>query len=186
MKKPAYKVVSAVLAAAALLAYHYARPAKDIHADAGKTAPYSSVYHGAVRPTPSEGKLYRCIRTVDGDTIIVRVEGRNVIVRLIGVDTPETVHPQKPVQFFGREASAFTRRMVGGKKVRLEFDQQRRDKYMRRLAYVYLEDGTFLNAEIIKQGYGYVYTRFPFRYMDEFRAYEREARKAGRGLWGGR
>lgn len=74
--------------------------------------------------------------------------------------------------------------MVEGKRVRLEYDWERRDKYGRTLAYVYLEDGTFLNAEIIRQGYGFAYTRFPFKYLEEFRNLETEAREAGRGLWG--
>jgi micrococcal nuclease len=74
--------------------------------------------------------------------------------------------------------------MVEGKEVRLEYDQTRRDRYNRVLAYVYLMDGTFLNAEIIKQGYGFAYTKYPFKYMEEFRAYEREARENERGLWG--
>ena len=73
--------------------------------------------------------------------------------------------------------------MVEGKRVRLEYDQTRRDRYGRTLAYVYLEDGTHLNAEIVKQGYGHAYTRFPFRYLEEFRRYEREARESRRGLW---
>jgi len=120
-------------------------------------------------------------RVVDGDTI--HVEGIGT-VRLIGVDTPETVDPRKPVQSFGKEASEFTRRMAQGKVVRLEFDFQRKDKYDRTLAYVYLPDGTFLNAEIVKQGYGHAYTQFPFKYLDQFRAHEREAREAGRGQWG--
>jgi micrococcal nuclease len=110
-------------------------------------------------------------------------DGRKEKVRLIGVDTPETVHPQKPVEYFGKEASAFTRRMVEGKEVRLEFDWQQRDKYGRLLAYVYLPDGSFLNAEIIKQGYGFAYTRFPFKYLEEFRQCEKEAREQKRGLW---
>jgi micrococcal nuclease len=67
--------------------------------------------------------------------------------------------------------------------VRLEYDWQRQDKYGRTLAYVYLEDRTFLNAEIIKQGYGHAYTRFPFKYLEEFRGYEKDARESGRGLW---
>ena len=121
------------------------------------------------------------IRVVDGDTIILNGKER---VRLIGVDTPETVDPRRPVQYFGKEASAFTKRTVEGKRVRLEYDQTRKDRYGRTLAYVYLEDGTFLNAEIVKQGYGHAYTRFPFRFLEEFRRYESEARKAGRGLWG--
>jgi micrococcal nuclease len=104
-------------------------------------------------------------------------------VRLIGVDTPETVDPRAPVQFFGKEASEFTRRMAEGKVVRLEFDVQRTDKYERTLSYVYLSDGTFLNAEIVKQGYGHAYVKYPFKYLDQFRGYEREAREGRRGLW---
>ncbi len=73
--------------------------------------------------------------------------------------------------------------MVQGKRVRLEYDWERRDKYGRTLAYFYLEDGTFLNSEIIRQGYGFAYTRFPFKYLEEFRKLEQEAREAGRGLW---
>jgi micrococcal nuclease len=124
-----------------------------------------------------------CTRVIDGDTIEVAMEGRKEKVRLIGVDTPETKHPSKPVQRFGKEASAFTERMAEGKRVRLEFDWQERDKYGRLLAYVYLEDGTFLNAEIIRQGYGHAYTRYPYKRIDEFRSLEREAREQQRGLW---
>lgn len=123
---------------------------------------------------------YTCIRVIDGDTIVL--EG-NEKVRLIGVDTPETVHPNKPVEHFGKEASEFTKRMVEGKKVRLEHDWQRKDKYGRTLAYVYLEDGTFLNLEIVKQGYGFAYTKYSFKFLEEFRQAEKEARKNNRGLW---
>lgn len=120
-------------------------------------------------------------RVVDGDTIDIQRIGR---IRLIGVDTPETVDPRRPVQRFGKEASDFLKRLVEGQRVRLEYDQERRDAYNRTLAYVFLPDGTFVNAEIIRQGYGFAYTRFPFRYLEEFRQLERGARKAGRGLWG--
>ena len=85
-------------------------------------------------------------------------------VRLIGVDTPETKHPNRPVEHFGKEAAAFTRRMVEGRRVRLEFDpanapRSHKDSTQQRrtLAYVFLEDGTLLNAEIIKEGYGFAY-----------------------------
>lgn len=105
-------------------------------------------------------------------------------VRLIGVDTPETVDPRKPVEAFGKDASDFTKRIALGKVVRLEFDRNRTDRYNRTLAYVYLPDGVFLNAEIVRQGYGHAYTAYPFRYLDEFRAFERQARESGRGLWG--
>jgi micrococcal nuclease len=123
---------------------------------------------------------HRVERVVDGDTIVVEGVGA---VRLIGVDTPETVDPRRPVQYFGQEASAFTRKLVRDQAVRLEFDVERTDRYGRTLAYIYFRDGTLLNAEIIRQGFGHAYTAFPFKFLDEFRAYEREAREAGRGLW---
>lgn len=125
-------------------------------------------------------ELRLCTKVIDGDTLILDDKEK---IRLIGVDTPETKHPQKPVEYFGKEASAFTKQMIEGKRVRLEYDWQRQDKYGRTLAYVFLEDGTFLNAEIIKQGYGFAYTRFPFKYLEEFRQYEREVRENIRGLW---
>ena len=128
----------------------------------------------------SHAEIYKVKRVIDGDTLLL-INGERV--RLIGVDTPETKHPQKPVEYFGREAYLFTKEMVDGKEARFEFDRQKRDRYGRLLAYVYLLDGTFLNAEIIKQGYGFAYTRFPFKYMEEFRRYEREARENRKGLW---
>jgi micrococcal nuclease len=126
-----------------------------------------------------------CTRVVDGDTIQVWLHGRTEKVRLIGVDTPETVDPRKPVEYFGREASDFTKRLVLGKHVILRDDpmDQNRDRYHRLLRYVFLQDGTFVNAEIIRQGYGFAYTRYPFSLMEEFRALEREAREQGLGLW---
>ena len=135
----------------------------------------------AVVLAPAPGAAQLVERVVDGDTIIVQGVGR---VRLIGVDTPETVHPRRPVECFGKEASAFTKRLLEGKRARLEYDRERTDRYGRTLAYVYLPNGTFANAEIVQQGYGHAYTRFPFRYLDEFRQHEREARRRERGLWG--
>ena len=138
-------------------------------------------------------------RVVDGDTLLLTNGER---VRVIGVDTPE-VHESKKLYWdakrsarniktikeLGRRSSAFTKSLVDKKEIRLEFDPNNayinhRDKYRRILAYVYLPDGTFVNAEIIKRGYGFAYTRFPFRYMDDFRQYEREARRK-RGDCGG-
>jgi micrococcal nuclease len=130
---------------------------------------------------PLAGQPWRTVeRIVDGDTIVL--DGGEK-VRLIGVDTPETVDPRKSVEYFGKEASEFTKRSAEGKRVRLEYDWQRTDKYGRTLAYVYLESGAFLNAEIIKQGYGHAYTQFPFKYMEEFRGYEKQARESACGLW---
>jgi micrococcal nuclease len=126
------------------------------------------------------GPVFQVTRVIDGDTLLLSNGER---VRLIGVDTPELYHPLKPVQYFAEEASQFTRKMAEGKRVRLEYDWRRLDRYNRLLAYVYLEDGTFLNAEIIRQGYGFAYTKYPFRYMEQFLKYEREARENERGLW---
>ncbi len=122
-----------------------------------------------------------CIRVIDGDTLELQGGER---VRLIGVNTPESVDPRRPIERFGKEAADFTRRMVEGKTVRIEYDDELKDQYGRTLAYVFLPDGTLLNAEIIRQGYGFAYTRFPYRYQQEFVALEREAREQRRGLWG--
>jgi micrococcal nuclease len=129
------------------------------------------------------GQTWRtCLWVSDGDTIVL--DGKEK-VRLIGVDTPEMVDPRKEIQYFGKEASAFTGSLVAGKRVRLEYDQERIDRYGRTLASVYLEDGTFINAEIVKQGFGFAYTKYPFKYMEEFRSYERKARENKLGLWAG-
>jgi len=123
----------------------------------------------------------------DGDTIGVGRGWRYEKVRFIGVDTPETVHPAKPVEFFGPEASEFTKRQLGGKKVHLEFEPSTQyGDYGRLLAYVFLSDGTFFNAVLVKQGYARVFGRDRFQYYKEFRRYEREARVAGVGLWAGK
>ena len=123
-------------------------------------------------------------RVLDGDTVEIQYDGNPMTVRLIGVDTPETVHPTKPVQVFGKEASAFTRNLLTGESVYLRFDEDRTDKYGRLLAYLYrVPDGLFVNLEIVRQGYGHAYTRFPFKHMELFRHYEQQARTAKKGLW---
>jgi micrococcal nuclease len=129
---------------------------------------------------------------VDGDTVRVRIanppgELRVVeTIRLLGVDTPETVHPNRPVEAFGREASTFTKSRLLGKQVYLAFDWDLRDRYGRLLAYIYTLDGglSCFNADLIREGYGHAYTRYPFHFMEEFRSLETEARNAKRGLWG--
>jgi micrococcal nuclease len=144
-------------------------------------------------------EIHTVKRVIDGDTILLE---NNERVRLIGVDTPEVHESDKlhrdvertqrdldTIRKLGKMASVFTKEMVEGKRVRLEYDQANaaighRDRYGRILAYVYLEYGTFLNAEIVRQGYGVAYTKYPFKYADEFRKYEREAREKRRGLWG--
>jgi len=125
---------------------------------------------------------------VDGDTVRVEAGGHTITVRLIGVDTPEVADrhdPSVPPQPFACEAAAFTRRTLMGKSVRLEYESHERfDRYGRTLAYVFLDDGTFFNRELVRDGYARAYTHFPFRYRKLFRADESAARRAGRGLWG--
>jgi micrococcal nuclease len=124
-------------------------------------------------------------RVVDGDTLILRPNDK---IRLIGVDTPETVHPKKVGECYGKEAKEFTHTTVSGQKIRLVLDdanagRRHKDRYGRTLGYVYLQTGTMLNAELIRRGFAHAYTRFPFRYLVEFRRMEQEARSRGMGLW---
>jgi endonuclease YncB( thermonuclease family) len=129
---------------------------------------------------------YVLIRAIDGDTIDVKPVGGGdkQRVRLIGVDTPESKDPRRPVECFAEEASKFTSRLEG-KLVRLEFDVERYDRYGRTLAYVYLSDGTFFNLVLVEEGYAQPYTVPPnVRYQDQFVEAGRRAREAGRGLWG--
>jgi micrococcal nuclease len=102
---------------------------------------------------------------------------------MIGVDTPETVHPDKPVQDFGPEASAFTKAQLLGKQVYLAFDWDLRDRYGRLLGYIYTEDGTCFNARLIQEGYAYAYPYFRFQFMEEFLDLEETAQEQERGLW---
>ncbi len=105
-------------------------------------------------------------------------------VRYIGVDTPETHHPMRGVEPYGMEAAEANRKLVDGKTVRLEFDVEQRDRYGRLLAYVYLEDGTFVNAWLVENGYAMVMTIPPnVKHQALFLKLQREAREAGRGLW---
>jgi micrococcal nuclease len=122
-------------------------------------------------------------RHVDGDTLWV--EDR-VKVRLLGVDTPETKHPSRTVECFGKEASRFLSELVPlGTDVRLVYDVEREDRYGRTLAYVYrVRDGLFVNAELVREGYAQVYTAPPnVAHVDAFLMLQAEAREARRGLW---
>lgn len=128
----------------------------------------------------TEVEQYEVTRVVDGDTIIVARLGK---IRLIGVDTPEMKHPDEPVQYFAEEAKDYVKSQVLNKKVTLKFDQNKRDQFNRWLAYVYLPDGSMLNAKIIQNGFGYVYIKEQFKYKNDFIKYEGIARKEKRGIW---
>jgi len=133
---------------------------------------------------PQKTGLIKVIRIVDGDTIVVNIDSKDEKVRLIGVDTPETVKPDTPVQKYGKEASAFTKKMLIGKKVKLEFDVQHRDKYARFLAYVYLDDGRMFNKILIEEGYAQVMTVPPnIKYQQDFIRLQRKAKENKKGLW---
>jgi micrococcal nuclease len=133
--------------------------------------------------TGRAGVTARVLRVVDGDTIIVRLNGREERLRYIGINTPESVTPDQPVECFGREASEANKKLVAGKTVRLERDVSDRDRFGRLLRYVYVGD-TFVNGEMVRQGYANAITIQPdVRENDRLRALEREARDAGRGLW---
>ncbi len=122
-------------------------------------------------------------RVLEGDVLQLSGGER---VHLIGVETPETVHPEESVERYGKEAKAFTRRLAQGKEVTLGYEAggATKDRYGRTLAYVYLPDGLLLNLEIVRQGYGFVSARFPFSRIPEFQEAENQAREARRGLWG--
>jgi micrococcal nuclease len=130
-------------------------------------------------------KYHKCIAVADGDTLTLEALG---IIRFVGVDTPEKNHPKLPVQFMAKEASAFTKKMCLGKKIRLEYDpydEDKRGNYGRVLGYLYLEDGTFLQEELLKNGYAIAYTKYP---LDEnkkakFLKWEQQARHKRIGLW---
>ena len=126
------------------------------------------------------------IRVVDGDTIHVRLGERVEKVRYIGVNTPELHHPTRGEEPGGREAADVNRRLVAGQRVRLELDVQARDRYGRLLAYVWV-GSVMVNAELVRLGYAQVMTIPPnVRHQQRFVALAREAREAGRGLWGAR
>jgi len=129
----------------------------------------------------------KVIRVVDGDTIQVKfLSGKIEKVRLIGIDTPETVHPNKPVEYFGKQASNYTKRHLEGKQIKLTYDWNRRDRYGRLLAYIWV-NGKLFNNQIIREGYAHAYLKYPFKdkYMKMFRESEQYARNHKLGLWGG-
>lgn len=130
--------------------------------------------------------LYRVTEVVDGDTIKVDINGNIETIRLLAIDTPETRDPRTEVQCFGREASNKMKELTLNKYVLLERDTQQgdRDSFDRLLRYVYLKDGTSINAEMVKQGYAFAYREIPSDKLDEYIIYEQSARNGNLGLWG--
>ncbi len=141
-----------------------------------------------VAPTVHAQDGFRVLKVIDGDTIQVDIRGKKEVVRLLGIDTPESVDPRKPVQCFAKEATSKMKGFIVGKSVMLVDDstQGNRDKYKRLLRYVYLPDSvrTFVNGEMVKQGYAFSYRQYPTKMLDKFNSFEKYAREHNLGLWG--
>lgn len=138
------------------------------------------------QPADAVNTLYTVASVIDGDTLKITVNGKSETLRLIGIDTPETADPRKPVQCFGKEASNKAKELLAGKKISIEADpsQGERDKYGRLLVYVRRSDGLFYNQYMIEQGYAHEYTyNVPYKYQAEFKAAQKAAQEAQRGLW---
>jgi len=150
----------------------------------GPTNTPTSVPTPEATPTP-ERVAAPVVDVVDGDTIKIELDGKLYTIRYIGIDCPETRHPDRPVEWMGPEATEANRRLVGGQTVYLEKDVSETDRYGRLLRYVFLADGTFVNAELVRLGYAQVSTYPPdVRYQSLFLEMQQEAREAARGLWG--
>lgn len=147
-----------------------------------------AAYHGLHDNLPDNLHKAKVLRVVDGDTLQIQFEGQKERLRLIGVDTPETVAPNKPVEHYGQEASDYTKQALENKTIYLEFDVQERDRYGRLLAYVWTEPDPVIekcfNAHLVYEGYAQVMTVPPnVKYKDVFIMLEQSARENNRGLW---
>ena len=129
--------------------------------------------------------MYAVTHFVDGDTIVVNMNGHDETIRFIGADTPETHKPNTPVQCYGPEAAAYTKQRIGNKRVLLVSDplSTDRDRYNRLLRYVLLPDGTNLEQELIIKGYAFYYPYFPFTKSNDFYTAEKSAISNRLGLW---
>ena len=136
-----------------------------------------------------QDRTFAVAKVADGDTVDLDVPDgghSHTRIRLLGVDTPETVAPDKPVGYFGPQASAFTKKTLLGKNVKVELDRTRtRDKYDRLLAYLLLDNGENLSLLLIREGYGYADPRFGHPLVRQCKAAQAEAIKNSRGLWAG-
>jgi micrococcal nuclease len=139
---------------------------------------------GGEPDTGQGGSFVRVIRVVDGDTFHVFRGGRDVTIRLIGIDTPEVGWYGGDAECYGSNAGLFLRRLLDGERVRLEFDAERIDPYGRTLAYGYLEDGRMLNLLLVRRGYAQVTIYEPNdRHEPALSRAQAAARVDGRGLW---
>lgn len=136
--------------------------------------------------TTIPNNFFQVVKVIDGDTILVDIEGKNRSVRLIGINAPETDDPRKKVECFGKEAKEKAIDLLTDKKVNLRSDptQADKDKYGRLLRYVFLEDGTNFNKLMIEEGYAFEYTyNIPYQYQKEFKLAQKQAEENKKGLW---
>lgn len=135
---------------------------------------------------PNHSGPYDVVRVVDGDTVRIMLDGTETTLRLIGMNTPETVDPRTTVECFGKEASNKAKELLSSTRITLELDEREGgiDKYGRTLAYLYMDDGVMFNEWMIKNGYAYEYTYDDvYKYQSEFKAAEHYARQHELGLW---
>lgn len=146
-----------------------------------RQVPLSSVHTARTAPPGS----YFVDHFIDGNTIAVDMDGHTESIRLIGVETPETIKPKSSIQCFGPEAGDFVKRAIGARPVRLVADpiSNNRDRYNRLVRYAYLENGTLLNEQLIEHGFGFANLEYPFVRHEEFLQTQNSAKYANVGLW---
>lgn len=176
--KPRKKTKTALLSAAIIIALMY-----QVYKNQSFTKDMSDSQFAEQTNIPSE--LYTVERVVDGDTLKVNIDGHTITVRLIGIDTPESVHPddnKNTVQ--GEIASDYVKELLACSSVQLEYDTEKYDKYERVLAYIYLEDGTMLNALLLQEGYAKTLTvETNTKYEEYFSRLQEKTKAAEEGFW---
>jgi micrococcal nuclease len=186
----AKKVVSFLISAAFILFMVFSDPKGDVLSSFEKNYKKSFYFESCVTELMSatSSSVFDVVEISDGDTVTVSRNCDPISFRLLGVDTPEIVDPRKEVQCFGKESSVYTNERLLGKEVSIETDpiSGEKDKFGRMLGYVILEDGTNFNKELIANGYAreYTYGNEKYRYRNEFKLAQEEARRTGKGLWG--
>lgn len=180
LSKRTKKLIIVFVLSGALSVFRFFYPSFDVDINQGALTKESLDF--------SQKTLVHVLRVIDGDTIKVLVPDyeSEVTVRFIGINTPESVDPRRPVECFGIEASSMLASLIADKDVYIEYDstQSKVDKYGRSLGYVYDLDGVLINKKMIEDGYAFEYTyHVPYLYQKEFKEAERVAKMSGRGLW---
>jgi micrococcal nuclease len=186
--KKLMSLLAVLLMSVGVLLWNATNPATGKTANSGVAATSTGI--AVVNVGVSTSTNATVVDVVDGDTIDAQIDDtpdRVYRVRLLGVNTPETVDPGRPVQCYGKEASSFAKKTLGGQRIKLEGDPEadEYDKYGRLLRNIYLADGTDFNAELVSQGYAQAYVSFPQNAdrKAELRRLESEAKEAKRGVW---